>query len=89
MKEHRNRAMRRRGLVAAALSAAAVAVALPVSGAVAGGDSASAGSFPTQAQDQTTPRDDSPRNHGDCPKKDGQGGSGSDSSSSSDASVEL
>jgi hypothetical protein len=63
MNEHRNG--RRRGLVAVVLSAAAVAVALPVSGALAGGDS----------------RDDSPRNHdGDCPDRDRQGGSGSDAS---------
>ena len=86
MKEHGNR---RRGIVAVVLSAAAVAVALPVSGALAGGDAASGGSVPTQAQDQTAPRDDSPRNHGDCPDKDGRGGSGSDSGSPSDASVEL
>ena len=80
MKEHGNR---RRGIVAAVLSAAAVAVALPVSGALAGAETA-----PTQAQEQPaprddSPRDDSPRNHGDCPDKDGRGGS------SSDTSVEL
>ena len=79
MKEQRNSAMRRRGLVAAALSAAAVAVALPISGALASGDSA-----PAQTQDQGAPRDQSPRSHdGDCPEKDGRSGS------SSDASVEL
>jgi len=78
MKEHRHSGMRRRGLVAAVLSAAAVAVALPISGALASGEAA-----PTQAQDQTTPRDGSPRDHGDCPEKDGRNGSGSD------ASVEL
>jgi hypothetical protein len=91
MKEHGNR---RRGIVAAVLSAAAVAVALPVSGALAGGESASGGSAsggatPTQTQDQTAPREDSPRNHGDCPDKDGQGGSDSDAPSNSDTSVEL
>ena len=80
MKEHGNR---RRGIIAAVLSAAAVAVALPVSGALAGGDSTTGGTAPTQAQDQTAPRDDSPRKHGDCPDKDGQGGS------SADTSVEL
>ena len=69
---------RQRGIVAAVLGAAAVAVALPVSGALAGGETA-----PTQAQEQPAPRDDSPRNHGDCPDKDGRGGS------SSDMSVEL
>jgi hypothetical protein len=81
MKKHGNR---RSGIAAAVLSAAAVAVALPVSGALAGGESA-----PTQAQDQTAPRDDSPRNHRDCPDKDGQGGSDSDAPSNSDTSVEL
>ncbi len=76
MKEHGNR---RRGIVAAVLSAAAVAVALPVSGALAGAETTA----PTQAQEQPAPRDDSPRKHGDCPDKDGRGGS------SSDTSVEL
>jgi hypothetical protein len=74
MKEHGNR---RRGIVAVVLSAAAVAVALPVSGALAGAETA-----PTQAQ-EPAPRDDSQRNHGDCPDNDGRGASGSD------ASVEL
>jgi hypothetical protein len=78
MNEHRNSAPRRRGLVAAVLGAAAVAVALPISGALASSDSES-----TRTQDQSAPRDDSPRNHGDCPDKDGRSGSGSD------ASVEL
>jgi hypothetical protein len=84
MNEHRPSGTRRRGLVAALLSAAAVAVALPISGALASGEPA-----PTQTQgqaaqtqDQAAPRDDSPR-HGDCPDKDG----GADSAS--DASVEL
>ncbi len=80
MNEHGNR---RRGIVAVVLSAAAVAVALPVSGALAGADSATGGTVQTQAQDQTTPREDSPRDHRDCPEKDGRGGS------SSDTSVEL
>ena len=78
MNEHRNSGPRRRGLVAVVLSAAAVAVALPISGALASSDSERA-----QTQDQSAPRDDSPRNHGDCPDKDGRSGSGSD------ASVEL
>ena len=81
MNEHRSR---RRGLVAAVLSAAAVAVTLPVSAALAGGDSQSVQTQPVQTQGETTPRDDSPRDHdGDCPDKDGRGSSGSD------ASVEL
>ena len=78
MKDGRDSGMRRRGLVAAVLSAATVAVALPISGALAGSESER-----TQPQDQSAPRDDSPRNHGDCPDKDGRSGSGSD------ASVEL
>lgn len=95
MNEHQpSGTRRRRGVVAAILSAAAVAVALPVSGALAGGDpasgeSASRAAVPTQARDQTAPRDDAPRERGDCPEKDGRGDSGSDSSSGSDASVEL
>ena len=83
MKEYGNR---RRGIVAVVLSAAAVAVALPVSGALAGGETAqptAPTTAPTQAQEQPAPRDDSQRNHGDCPDKDGRGASGSD------ASVEL
>lgn len=85
MKEHRHSGMRRRGVVAAVLSAAAVAVALPISGALASGDDAPAQtqSQATQTQDQPAPRDDSPRRDGDCPEKDGRSGSGSD------ASVEL
>ncbi len=79
MQENENSGKRRHGLVAAVLSAAAVAVALPISGALASGDPA-----PTQAQDQTTPRDESPRDRGDCPDKDGRGGG-----TASDASVEL
>jgi hypothetical protein len=78
MSEHEHSGLRRRGLVAAVLSAAAVAVAVPISGALASGGSAT-----TPTQDQSAPRDDSPRKHGDCPHKDGRGGSGSD------ASVEL
>ena len=92
MNDHRQSRMRRRGLVAGVLSAAAVAVALPVSGALAGGDSAGgdpASGSTAPVQTQTTPRDDSPRDRGDCPEKDGRGGSGSDAPSGSDTSVEL
>jgi hypothetical protein len=87
MDEHRNGKARRRGLLAAVLSAAAVAVALPVTGALAdggSGGSSAAGSVPVQTQDQPVPRDDSsPRDDRDCPEKDGARGS------SSDAPVEL
>ena len=77
MEEHPNRRARRRGLVAAVLSAAAVAVALPVAGAAAGGDDSTRG----QAQEQPAPRDQSPpRDDGDCPEKDGAEGSASDAS---------
>ena len=41
MNEHRNSGTRRRGLVATVLSAPAVAVALPISGALASGDAES------------------------------------------------
>jgi hypothetical protein len=74
MDEHRPSRMRRRGLVAAVLSAAAVAVALPISGALASGEAASgvaAGGDPAPTQ---------ARDHGDCPDKDGRGGSDSDTS---------
>jgi hypothetical protein len=88
MEEHERSKARRRGLVAAVLSAAAVAVALPVAGAIAsgdastaGGDTAGASSVPVQTQEQPAPRDDTaPRGDGDCPEKDGGGGSSSDSS---------
>jgi len=60
------------------LSAAVVAVALPISGALASGET-----DPAQTQDQAAPRNDSPRSHGDCPDKDGRSGAGFD------ASVEL
>jgi hypothetical protein len=82
---------RRRGLVAAVLSAAAIAVALPVAGAfatgdsgTAAGDSAGTGNVPVQAQERPAPRDDSNPRDGNCPEKDG--GSGG---SSSGASVQL
>jgi hypothetical protein len=88
VEEHRHNKTRRRGLLAALLSAAAVAVALPVTGALANGDSgataggsSAAGSLPVQTQDRPAPRDDSsPRDDGDCPEKDGAGGSVSDAS---------
>jgi hypothetical protein len=81
VEEHRDKKPRRRGLLAALLSAAAVALALPVAGAFAGGDSGStaggssaAGSLPVQTQDRPAPRDE------DCPEKDGARGSASDAS---------
>jgi hypothetical protein len=75
MTEHQHSGRKRRGLVAAVLSAAAVAVAVPISGALASGEPATA-----QTQDRSAQRDDSPRNHGDCPDKDRRTGSGSDTS---------
>jgi hypothetical protein len=60
MEEQETSNGRRRGLIAAVLSAAAVAVALPVAGAFASGDSGTAA--------------------GDCPEKNGGGGSASDTS---------
>jgi hypothetical protein len=92
MEDPGNSAKKRRGLVAAILSAAVVAVALPVSGALAGGGPSS-GNTQTQTQDQGTPRNDSPRDRGDCPEKHGRGGSDSGDSNSgdsnSDTSAEL
>jgi hypothetical protein len=81
MEEGRQIRRRRRGLVAAVLSVAAVAVALPVSGAFAGGGSGAAtdvSTQPVQAQQQERP------DRGDCPEKDGN-----DRGSASGASVEL
>jgi hypothetical protein len=88
MEERERSNGRRRGLVAAVLSAAAVAVALPVAGAFASGDSGTAAGdsggatgVPVQTQEQPAPRDDTgPRGDGDCPEKDGGGGSSSDTS---------
>jgi hypothetical protein len=85
MQEHENSRTRRRGVVAAVLGAAALAAALPISGALASGESGSGESgsgqsAPTQVQEQPAPRDDSARNHGDCPDKDGRDGSASDTS---------
>ena len=40
MSEHQHSGLRRRGLVAAVLSAAALAAAVPISGALASGESA-------------------------------------------------
>ena len=79
MEDPGSSARKRRGLAAAMLSAAVVAVALPVSGALAG-DEPSSGNTQTQTQDQGTPRNDSPRDRGDCPEKHGRGGSNSDTS---------
>jgi hypothetical protein len=75
MEEQRQVNRRRRGLVAAMLGAGALAVGLPVSGALAGdGSSGSpasgsgAGSVPVQNEQGPAPRD------GDCPfERDGQG----------------
>jgi hypothetical protein len=87
VEEQRNPKARRRGLLAAVLSAGAVALALPVAGAFAGGDSGStaggssaSGSLPVQTQNQPSPRDDSSPRDGDCPEKDGARGSASDAS---------
>jgi hypothetical protein len=82
MEEQRQVNRRRRGLVAAVLGAAALAVALPVSGAFAGdgssGSSASgtgAGSVQVQNEQGPAPRD------GDCPsERGGQGDAPEDES---------
>jgi hypothetical protein len=86
MEEQRKPRNRRRAILAGVLAAAAVAVALPVSGAFADGDSsgsqASGGAVQSApVQDQ---RDQGPRDR-DCPeKRDGQGGS-----SGSEDAIEL
>jgi hypothetical protein len=90
MEEREHKSGRRRGVLAAVLSAAAVAVALPVAGAFAAGDSGDAsagasgpGNVPVQAQQQEqrpAPGNDSAPRDGDCPEKDGSGGSSSDAS---------
>jgi hypothetical protein len=81
MEEGRQIRRRRRGLVAAVVSAAAVAVALPVSGAFADGGSGTStdgSTQPVQAQQQDRPDRD------DCPEK-----NGNDGGSASGESVEL
>jgi hypothetical protein len=84
MNEHEQAGKSRRGRIAAVLSAAALAVALPVGVAVASGGSEGSGSTggaaTTQVQDEASPRGDSPRDKGDCPENDGSGRSGSDTS---------
>lgn len=86
MEEQRKPRSRRRGLVAGVLAALAVAVALPVSGAFADGDSSGSpatggGVESAPVQDQ---RDQGPRDR-DCPeKRDGPGGA-----SGSEEAIEL
>jgi hypothetical protein len=71
MDQHRPKTARRRGVLAGVLSAAALAIALPASGAFAdsGSSEPAAGSSGTQSavqsQEQPTPRD------GDCPERGG------------------
>jgi hypothetical protein len=78
MEEKRQLGRRRRGMLAGVLAAAAIAVALPVSGAFADGSSGSSGSQSSGGDVQFAPaqdqRDQGPRDR-DCPeKRDGQGG---------------
>jgi hypothetical protein len=86
MEEQRHLGRRHRGVVAGVLAAVAIAVALPASGALAGGNSpdsqASGGGVESApVQDQ---RDQGPRDR-DCPeKRDGQGGD-----SGSEEAIEL
>jgi hypothetical protein len=72
-------------MLAGAVAAVAVAVALPVSGALAGGSSGSqAGGGGVEAAPVQDQRDQGPRDR-DCPeKRDGQGGS-----SGSEEAIEL
>jgi hypothetical protein len=86
MEEQRQLGRRRRGVLAGVLAAAAIAVALPVSGALAGSGSpdsqASGGgieSAPVQDQRDQGPRDE------DCPEE--RGGQGGDSGS--EEAIEL
>jgi hypothetical protein len=86
MEEQRHWRSRRRGVVAAVVAALAVAVALPASGALAGGGSpdsqASGGaveSAPVQDRGDQAPRDR------DCPEKGGEEGG----ASGADESIEL
>ena len=86
MEEQRQWGKRRRGVVAAVVAALAVAVALPTSGALAGGGSpdsqASGGgveSAPVQDRGDQAPRDR------DCPEKGGEEGG----ASGTDEAIEL
>jgi hypothetical protein len=87
MEEQRQIRPRRRGLVAAILGAAALAIALPAGGALAGGGSSessssdgAAGAVPVQNEQDREKRD------GDCPfERDRQG----DDSPGSESSIEL
>jgi hypothetical protein len=59
---------RRRAVLATVLTLAALAVAVPASGALAGGDAGSAGSAPSGGQQRTAPvQDRHSGRHGDCP----------------------
>jgi hypothetical protein len=85
MEEQRQLGRRRRGILTGVLAAVAIAVALPASGALAGGSSDTRGSGggveSAPAQDQ---RDQGPRDR-DCPeKRDGQRGA-----SGSEEAIEL
>jgi hypothetical protein len=86
MEQQRQSGRRRRRVLTGVLAAVAIAVALPASGALAGGDStnpqASGGgveSAPVQDQRDRGPRD------GDCPEK----GGGQGGSSESEEAIEL
>jgi hypothetical protein len=92
MEERRQLGRRRRGMLAGVLAAAAIAVALPVSGAFAGGASGSqsgggdvqSGGSDAQSAPVQDQRDQGPRDR-DCPeKRDGQGGA-----SGSEEAIEL
>ncbi len=86
MEEQRHSGRRRRGVVARVVAAVAIAVALPASGALAGGnspDSQATGGGVESAPVQDR-RDQEPRDRA-CPeKRDGQGGA-----SGSEDAIEL
>jgi hypothetical protein len=86
MEEQRKPRRQRRGVLTGVLAAAAVAVALPVSGALADGDSSGsqAGGGGVESAPVQNQRDQGPRDR-DCPeKRDGQGGG-----SGSEDAIEL
>jgi hypothetical protein len=79
---------RRRGLIAAILAVAALAIAVPATGALAGGDPGSAGAAPSGAQPRTAPvQEPDGGHHGNCPGHHGAPSTSSRSSGSNGSAV--
>jgi hypothetical protein len=72
-----------RGLLAILLAVVALAVAVPASGALAGGNDDTAGGAPAGEQRTAPLQDRDGGRDGDCPEKDGRGGDGGQSNGAS------